>query len=262
MGSACSSILPCLNDEEKASKKIKEKTNEKSIETANVRTKFVINSRCIRQDTPTKLSIRHVEDDKFVQLLVLSKPEVMFSAVLTNYVHCGVIMIGKFNLGNNLSFTHVIAHLKSNNGSTYIELEFFNSLEECHQILSFGDILPADRYLNSARCKLMSDDISPFQSLLNSTSNKPFALFPTTFNYEYTRNCIKFIDEFAINCVVKKEDNKRIPQDFRNGITKYILINKLKMSQEVVNAMGKKLLNKHWRELAVTETRDDSSEEE
>jgi hypothetical protein len=194
MGSACSSILPCLNDEEKASKKIKEKTNEKSIETANVRTKFVINSRCIRQDTSTKLSIRHVEDDKFVQLLVLSKPEVMFSAVLTSYVHCGVIMIGKFNLGNNLSFTHVIAHLKSNNGSTYIELEFFNSLEECHQILSFGDILPADRYLNSARCKLESNNISPFLSLLNSTSDKPFALNPLTFNYEHTRNCVKFID--------------------------------------------------------------------
>ena len=160
MGSACSSILPCLNNEE----------------TATIRTKFVIDSRCIRQDTPTKLSIRHVEDNKFVELLVLSKPEVIFSAVLANYVHCGVIMVGKFNLGNNLSFSHVIAHLKSNGGPTFIEFEFVNSLEECHHILSFQKQLPAEKYIDSARCKLVSNNISPFLSLLNSTSNKSFAL--------------------------------------------------------------------------------------
>ena len=200
MGSACSSIFSCLNNEEKAIEKTKqtinvitkektnertkeiinvrskETTNEKSIETANVRTKFVINSRCIKQDTPTKLSIRHVEDNKFVELLVLSKPEVIFSAVLTNYVHCGVIMIGKFKLGNNLSFSHVIAHLKSNGGPTFIEFEFVNSLEECHHILSFQKQLPAEKYIDSARCKLVSNNISPFLSLLNSTSNKSFAL--------------------------------------------------------------------------------------
>ena len=279
MGSACSSIFSCLNNEEKAIEKTKqtinviteeksnertkeiinvrskETTNEKSIEIASVRTKFVINSRCIRQDTPTKLSIRHVEDDKFVQLLVLSKPEVMFSAVLTNYVHCGVIMIGKFNLGNNLSFTHVIAHLKSNNGSTYIELEFFNSLEECHQILSFGDILPADRYIDSVRCKLMSNDISPFQSLLNSTSDKPFALNPLTFNYEHTRNCVKFIDEFAINCVVKQANNKSIPIDFRTSITEYILITILNMREEEVLLMDQDSLDERWRMIAMTEAR-------
>jgi hypothetical protein len=122
MGSACSSILPCLNNEE----------------TATIRTKFVIDSRCIRQDTPTKLSIRHVEDNKFVELLVSSKPEVIFSAVLTSYVHCGVIMIGKFTLGNNLSFTHVIAHLKSNGGPTFIEFEFVNSLNLTMNILEIA----------------------------------------------------------------------------------------------------------------------------
>jgi len=277
MGSACSSIFSCLNNEEKAIEKTKqtinvitkektnerakETTNEKFKETANTRTKFVINSRCIKQETSTKLSIRHVQDNKFVQLLISIKPEVIFSAILTSYVHCGVIMIGKFTLGNNLSFTHVIAHLKSNNGSTYIELEFFNSLEECHQILSFGDILPAERYIDSARCKLVSNNISPFLSLLNSTSDKPFALNPSTFDYEHTRNCIKFIDEFAINCVVKQEDNKNIPIDFRNSVTNFILITKLKMNKEIVKKMKQNALDERWREIAITETRIDTEDE-
>ena len=41
--------------------------------------------------------------------------------------------------------------------------------------------------------RIESNNISPFLSLLNSTSDKPSALNPLTFNYEHTRNCIKFI---------------------------------------------------------------------
>ena len=51
------------------------------------------------------------------------------------------------------------------------------------------------------------------------------------------------LSSFAINCVVKQEDNKNIPIVFRNSVTNYILITKLKMNKEIVMNMKQNALD-------------------
>ena len=64
MGSACSSILPCLNDEEKANKKIKETTNETSKETYEFGKlkKFLTLVNFMMQDTVLTLCKKSVQE--------------------------------------------------------------------------------------------------------------------------------------------------------------------------------------------------------